>query len=124
MCCREALHCSFEVASDNLQRTAQLSLRGRRLREVVEDQGRAVLTAQQKGLLRPAFTAADCTAQTVITGADGVMVPLVTEEQKPKRRQTEAARRTAQGRSSTAPVGRPRLGKRSAVQGVQAGDVL
>ena len=26
MCCREALHCSFEVASDNLQRTAQLSL--------------------------------------------------------------------------------------------------
>jgi len=45
MCCREALHCSFEVASDNLQRTAQLSLAGRSLREVVESQGRAVLTA-------------------------------------------------------------------------------
>jgi hypothetical protein len=29
---------------------------------------------------------------TVITGADGVMVPLVTEEQKKKRRATEATR--------------------------------
>ena len=110
MGCREALHCSFEVARDNLQRTAQLSLDGRTLREIVENQGRAVLTAQQKGSLRPAFTAAECTGQTLITGADGVMVPLVTEEQKHQRRQTESAQRTEQGRSSTAPVGRPKLG--------------
>ena len=110
MGCREALHCSFEVASDNLQRTAQLSIGGRRLREGVENQGRAVLTAQRKGSLRPAFTAAECTGQTLITGADGVMVPLVTEAQKHKRRQTEAAKRLEQGRSSTAPVGRPKPG--------------
>jgi hypothetical protein len=111
MGCREALHGPFEVASANLQRTAQLSISGRSLREVVENQGRAVLTVQQKGVLRPAFTAADCTAQTVITGADGVMVPLGTEEQKQKRRQTEAAKRTEQGRSSTASVGRPPRGR-------------
>jgi hypothetical protein len=111
MGCREALHGSFEVASDNLQRTAQLSISGRTLREIVENQGRAVLTAQRKGSLRPAFTAAECTAQTVITGADGVMVPLVTEEQKHQRRQTESAKRTAQGRSSTAHVGRPQPGR-------------
>jgi hypothetical protein len=110
MCCREALHCSFEVASDNLHRTAQLSLAGRSLREVVENEGRAVLTAQQKGTLRPAFTAADCTAQTVITGADGVMVPMVTEAQKRQRRETEAAKRAAQGRPSTAAVGWPTPG--------------
>lgn len=110
MGCREALHCSFEVASDNLQRTAQLSLDGRTLREIVENQGQAVLTAQQKGWLRPAFTAAECTAQTVITGADGVMVPLVTEQQKCQRRETESAKRIEQGRSSTAPVGRPKKG--------------
>jgi len=110
MCGREALHCSFEVARDNLQRTAPLSIAGRRLREVVENQGRAVLTAPQKGSLLPAFTAADCTAPTVITGADGVMVPRVTEAQKQKRRQTESAKRTAQGRSSTARVGRPTRG--------------
>lgn len=110
MCCREALHCSFEVASDNLQRTAQLSISGRSLREIAEDEGRVVLRAQQKGSLRPAFTAAECTAQTLISGADGVMVPQVTEAQKHKRRETEAAKRIAQGRPSTAAVGRPKSG--------------
>jgi hypothetical protein len=110
MCCREALHCPFEVASANLQRTAQLSLDGRTLREVVENQGRAVGAAQQSGALPPAFTAADCTAGTLITGTDGVMVPLVTQPQKDRRRATESAKRIAQGRSSTAAVGRPQKG--------------
>jgi len=110
MGCREALHCSFEVASDNLQRTAQLFIGSRTLRQMAENQGRAVMTAQRKGSLPPAFTAADCTAGTLITGADGVMVPLVTEEQKQKRRQTELAKRIEHGRSSTAQVGRPRPG--------------
>jgi len=95
MCCREALHCPFEVARVNLQRTAQLSLSGRRRREVVEDQGRAVGTAQQSGALPPAFTAADGTAGTLITGTDGVMVPLVTQQQKDRRRETESAQRIA-----------------------------
>jgi hypothetical protein len=66
MCCWEALHCPFEVASANLQRTAQLSLDGRTVRELVETQGRAVEKAQQRGVLRPAFTAANCTDQTLI----------------------------------------------------------
>ena len=110
MCCREALHCSFEVASDNLQRTAQLSINGRTLRQIVENQGRAVLAAQQRGALGPGFTAADGTAETMITGADGVMVPLVAEEQKRKRRATESAKRAREGRASTAKVGRPRKG--------------
>ena len=110
MCCREALHCSFEVAGDNLQRTAQLSICGRTVREVVENQGRAVVAAQRSGSLPPAFTAADCTAGTLITGTDGVMVPMVTEQQKCKRRETESAKRIEQGRSSTAPVGRPKQG--------------
>src|SRR4030065_2042114 len=71
MCCREALHCSFEVASDNLQRTAQLFIGGRSLREIVENQGRAVLSAQQKGSLPPAFTAAGCAGGALVTGAGG-----------------------------------------------------
>jgi len=110
MCCREALHCPFEIASDNLQRTAQLSISGRTVREVVENQGRAVIAARQSGVLPPAFTAADCTAGTLITGTDGVMVPMVTQQQKDQRRATEAAQRLAQGRSSTASVGRPKKG--------------
>jgi hypothetical protein len=110
MCCREALHCPFEAASANLQRTAQLALDGRTLREIVEQQGRAVEAAQQSGALQPIFTAADCTDQTLIGGADGVMVPQVTQAQKDQRRATEAAKRLAQGRSSTAAVGRPKAG--------------
>ena len=110
MGCREALHCSFEVASDNLQRTAQLSVCGRSLREMVETQGRAVVAAQRSGALQPTFTAADCTAGTLITGTDGVMVPLVTEQQKCKRRQRESAKRIEQGRPSSAAVGRPQQG--------------
>lgn len=110
MCCREALHCSFDVSAENLQRTAQLSLSGRAIRQLVENQGRAVLSAQRTGALRPGFTAADCTDVTVITGADGVMVPLVTEEQKRNRRQTEAAKRQREGRKSTAHRGRPKRG--------------
>jgi hypothetical protein len=110
MCCREVLHCPFEVASVNLQRTAQLTLDGRTLRELVENQGRTVEKAQQRGALRPAFTVADCKDQTLIGGADGVMVPQVTQAQKDQRRATEAAKRRAQGRSSTAAVGRPKAG--------------
>jgi hypothetical protein len=110
MCCREALHCSFDVAGENLQRTAQLSLCGPTVRKIVEDQGRAVLAGQRSGAVRPGFTAADCTDQTVVTGADGVMVPLVTEQQKRKRRATEAAKRAEQERGSTARAGRPRRG--------------
>lgn len=110
MGCREALHCSFEVASENLHRTAQVSIRSGTLREMVEHQGRGVIAAQQSGSLPPAFTAAQCTGQTLITGTDGVMVPMVTEPQKQKRRETESAKRIEQKRSSTAPVGRPKQG--------------
>lgn len=110
ICCRQALRCSFEVASDTLRRTAQLSLCGQTIRQIVENQGRAVLAGQRRGVVRPGFTAADCTDQTIVTGADGVMVPMVTEEQKRKRRQSESAKRAREGRSSTAKAGRPKCG--------------
>ena len=73
----------------------------------MENQGRAVVGAQQSGALRPGFTGADCTNETIITGADGVTVPLVTDQQKRKRRATESAKRARDGRASTAKVGRP-----------------
>lgn len=110
MGCRQSLHCSFEVASDTLRRTAQLSLCGQTIRQIVENQGRAVLAEQRSGAVRPGFTASDCTDQTIVSGADGVMVPLVTEAQKRKRRQTQSARRAREGRRSTAKAGRPKPG--------------
>ena len=110
MCCREALHCSFDVTSENLRRTAQLSLSGGTIRTIVETQGRAVLAEQRRGSLRPGFTASYCTEKTMITGTDGVMVPMVTEQQKRKRRAHESARRARQHRRSTAGAGRPKAG--------------
>ena len=46
----------------------------------------------------------------MIVGSDGVMVPMVTEEQKHKRRQTESKKRTEENRKSTARAARPRKG--------------
>ena len=110
MCCRQTLHGSFEVASAMLLRTAQLSISGGTIRRLAESEGRAVHAAQRQGLLTPAFTSADCPNRTVVTGTDGVMVPLVTEQQKRQRRRTEAAKRAKEGRRWTGKRGRPRRG--------------
>lgn len=114
MCCRVSLHSSFDATRDIVQRTAQLSISGPTIRQIAEHQGREVLSAQQKGILGPGFTAAECTQGTLITGTDGVMIPLVTEEQKRKRRVTEAAKRKRDRRQSTAGVGRPKSGSEGA----------
>ena len=110
ICCRASLHSSFEVASDTVHRLAQLSISGWTVRQIAEAEGRAVQAVQRHGDLTPAFTSADCTDQTLVTGTDGVMVPLVTEQQKRKRRKTEAVKRAKEGRRSTAKRGRPRKG--------------
>lgn len=110
MCCRESLNCAFAPASKNLNRTAQLAISSFAIRTIVESQGLDVLAQQACGQVRPDFTADDCIDKTVITGADGVMVPLVTEEQKRKRRETEKAKRSGQNRKSTAKHGRPKSG--------------
>lgn len=110
MCCRESLNCAFTPAGKNLKRTAQLAISSFAIRTIVESQGRHVLFQQAGGQVRPDFTADDCADKTVITGADGVMVPLVTEGQKHKRRETEKRKRGEQGRKSTARHGRPRRG--------------
>lgn len=110
MCSRESLHCSFGVAAENIFRLSQLAISDATVRAIVENQGRVVLSEQCSGSLRPGFTSDDCTDQTVITGTDGVMVPLVTDEQKQKRRQTESDKRKQHNRRSTAKHGRPKSG--------------
>jgi hypothetical protein len=110
MCCRESLSCAFGPAGKNLKRTAQLTISDFAIRTMVESQGQHVLTQQVWGQVRPDFVAEDCVDKTVITGADGVMVPLVTDTQKCKRRETEKRKRSEQGRKSTARPGRPRRG--------------
>jgi len=110
MACRVSLNEAFAPASETLKRTAQLSISHSALRDLVEREGRRAESAIRQCQYGPNWTARDCTDQTLITGADGVMVPAVTDEQKRKRRMAEAKKRKREGRCSTAKAGRPKSG--------------
>lgn len=91
MCCREATGDSFRHASEDLARVGQIGLSHETVRTIVEAEGRRAVEAQQRGELRPDWSAADCptvdgSGTCVISGSDGVKVPLVTEGEKAKRR--------------------------------------
>jgi hypothetical protein len=110
MACRLCLNIGFAPASENLARTAQLSISRSALQDLVEREGRRAGRAISDGQYGPDWTVADCMDQTLITGLDGVMVPLVTDEQKRKRRATQAIKRQREGRRSSSKPGRPRTG--------------
>ena len=110
MGCLESLDSSFANVGRSLKRTAQLTLSEDRIRRVVEAEGRTVIAAERSGAVPVSFTAADCPDGVMVTGADGVHVPVVPETQKSKRRKTEAAKRRAEGRRSTRRPGRPKKG--------------
>lgn len=85
---------SFKRAAGNLLRTAGLSISEERLRQLVEDEGKLVLEAQRTEQLELDFTAGDCKTRRpdgqqttrVYVGLDGVMVPVITQAEKDKRR--------------------------------------
>jgi hypothetical protein len=110
MACRLSLNEAFVPGSELLARTAQVTISSSAMQDMVQREGRRAEAAIRQGQYGPNWTALDCTDQTVVTGADGVMVPMVTERQKRKRRAAEAKRRKAQGRKSTAKPWRPRIG--------------
>jgi hypothetical protein len=109
MACREnQVATSFDKAAENLARTAQITLSGEQLRLVVEAEGRQVQAVQQAAVLPTAWTAADCQVvengrkvpekTRVYTGCDGVMVPVITQAEKHKRRAKVKEKRRKCGR--------------------------
>ena len=109
LCCREAAHNDFRTAAENLFYVGQLPISHETVRGLAEREGQQVLTQQRSGALRPDWTAEDCRSgphkpTCIITGADGVKVPLVTEAEKTKRRRRRAHRR--QGQSKRRPMHR------------------
>jgi hypothetical protein len=92
----------FQKAAENLKRTARVHLSKETLRQVVEAEGKAVLKAMQQSELMPDWSAEDCVteegATRVYAGCDGVKVPLVTDEEKKKRRQGIRDKRRRRGR--------------------------
>lgn len=91
--------CSFRRASENLARAAQIKMSAEQLRQVVERDGQRVLRAQERELIAPAMTAADCKVPgerkrtRMYVGVDGVMVPMVTDQEKQKRRKKVVQKR-------------------------------
>ncbi|MEX0678615.1 MAG: hypothetical protein WD063_16160 [Pirellulales bacterium] len=117
MACRENQGAtSFDKAAENLARTAQITLSGEQLRLVVEAEGRNVQAVQQAAVLPTAWTAADCQVvengrkvpgkTRVYTGCDGVMVPVITQAEKQKRRANvkQKRRKSGQRRRPLPPV--------------------
>jgi hypothetical protein len=107
---------NFDKAADNLARAAQIHTSGETLRVLVENEGRQVLKAQQSGALPLPWSAADCKVKPetsgcdpfdpasaptrIYLGSDGVMVPLVTDEEKKKRRQKIKQKRRRRGKKA------------------------
>lgn len=98
MCCRVTITGpSFRKSAENLERLAQIRISSNRLRQIVEDEGQRALKVRDKGLIGPGWDALDCKTNAdgptrVIVGADGVMVPLVTQSEKHKRRKNRRTR--------------------------------
>ena len=102
MCCRESAGSDFRQASEDLMRVGQIALTHEIMRQVAEAEGRHAASQQRCGALAPGWTAADCRPlgqerTCLITGADGVKVPLVTEVEKAKRRALRRKHATGRG---------------------------
>lgn len=93
---------SFQQTAENLSRAAHLTVSKETLRQLIEQEGKAVLKAQQRGTLSPGWEAQDCRTEggktRVYLGCDGVMVPLVTDAEKQKRRTKIKEKRKKRGR--------------------------
>jgi hypothetical protein len=109
-CCQEALDSSFANVVRSLKTLGQIRLSEDRIRRIVEGEGKNVQRLRKTNRLGASFTISDCADGVMVTGADGVFVPVVPESQKARRRATEAAKRKAQGRRSTRRPGRPKQG--------------
>jgi hypothetical protein len=110
---------SFARAAANLRAAAALTISAETLRQLVEAEGRRVVHAQTHEQLSLDWEAKDCLTPTpqgpavsrVYLSCDGVMVPVVGQGEKDKRRaQALAWRRRAGGRAApglTRPARRP-----------------
>jgi hypothetical protein len=87
---------NFDKAAENLARAAQIYTSGETLRVMIEDEGKQVLKAQQSGALVPTATG----PTRLYLGSDGVMVPLVTDEEKKQRRQKIKEKRRRRGKKA------------------------
>jgi hypothetical protein len=115
---------SFLKTAANLWRTAHVKVSKETLRQLVEGEGRAVLRAMQRAEISPEWSSDDCTTdqgtQRVYLGCDGVKVPLVTDEEKQKRRKKIRDKRRRRGRKCK-PLARAKAGADNAYKEFKVG---
>lgn len=109
MCSRVAIsQQGFAKAAEHLKELAQVTISKERLRMIVEREGQLVLSSQQKGLLPADFDMEDCKTspkgpKRVYMGTDGVKVPMVTKDEKNRRRKSRARKRPGSKRRQMRP---------------------
>lgn len=101
---------NFDRLAENLFHATHVRASGETLRQLIEDEGKRVLTAFRDGTLPITWTAEDCPAEPgvagrptrVYFGCDGVMAPMVTDAEKAKRRAKTQAKRRRCGKTRRA----------------------
>lgn len=98
MVCRTSLDGSYRKAAEDLARLAQITLSYQTVRHLFQQEGQKVRQAQRTDRFGPTFTAEQCRlrgqdATCLITGADGFHVPLITDSEQRKRRESVKRRR-------------------------------
>ena len=92
MCCRVAIsQQGFGKGAEHLYNLAGIKISPERLRVISESEGQRVLSLQSKGYIEPDLNAQNSKVtpdgpSRAYTGVDGVMVPMITQEEKQKRR--------------------------------------
>jgi hypothetical protein len=99
MVCRVGLDGSYRKSAADLLRLSQIKLSYQSLRKIFQVEGQKLLIAGRSGKPSVTFSAEQCRVRAdeptcLITGADGFQVPLITDEEKRKRRVRATQRRS------------------------------
>jgi hypothetical protein len=93
---------SFRKTAENLGRLASIDVSGESVRQLVEQEGKQAAQQVRRGRVNPGWDASDCVTDDgktrVYVGCDGVKVPLVTDQEKRKRRTTIKRKRQRSGK--------------------------
>ena len=120
--CRLGIVQDFRQAADDARRIGNVPVGRERLRKLVEGEAAAITQKRNAGTLKASWTSADAkidpaakdaSPTRVYLGADGVLVPTVTEQEKEKRRKNQAIRRqqrSAEGVGNIKPLPPARAG--------------
>jgi hypothetical protein len=115
--CRLGMMQDFGQAAEDARWIGNVPVCKERLRQIVEGEGQAIRAARQSGGLPASWSAEDARIsptgpRRIYEGTDGVMVPTVTQEEKDKRRKSQAIRRQQRsaagvGNARELPAARP-----------------